>query len=419
MIDRRSLAKALGKQAAIDWVLVERDQDLAIDHAGDQREEHRTRWQLTIHADTTGGRGSTTVMIDANEGDADRIVEQAARLARLSVGPAWASVPQAAPARVELEDPALADLREGIARLRAAIPRRSIEGRPIEIDATLALLHEHVTVQTKPGFQAEWKATHARVELVIATAEHSLAITRDARRLADLELPAAIDGAIDDLKLIATATAPPLGPCGLVFTADAALYGEYGVWQAFVDQADATVGRQGLTRYHEGSAIAPGADRVAEPLDVTSNGALAFGTRSAPVGDAGDAVREFALVANGIAGSPGLSPREAALAHREPNGGVRNLIINSGTWSGQPPEASGRILEIRRLRGLEIDPYTGDADVEIGLGVDHSTGSPFAGGTLRLDLIASLARARRSKTRIRRGAYEGPSLIFIDRATLI
>lgn len=419
MIDRRSLAKALGKQAAIDWVLVERDQDLAIDQGGDRREEHRTRWQLTIHADTTAGRGSTTVTVDATEGDPDRIVEQAAQLARLSVGPAWASVPQAAPARVELEDPALADVHEGIAKLRAAVPRRPVSAGPVTIHSTLALLREHVTVQTKPGFQTEWNATLARVELMIATAEHSLAVTRDARRLADLELAAAVDGAIEDLKLIANATAPPLGPCGLMFTADAALHGEYGLWQAFVDQADATVGRQGLTRYHEGSPIAPGADRIAEPLDVTSNGALAFGTRSAPVGDAGDAVRGFALVASGIAGSPGLSPREAALAHREPNGGVRNLIINSGSWSGQPPETSGRILEIRRLRALEIDPYTGDADVEVGLAVDRSTGSPFAGGTLRLDLIASLARARRSKTRIRRGAYEGPSVIFIDRATLI
>ncbi|MFT3694362.1 MAG: hypothetical protein QM831_14540 [Kofleriaceae bacterium] len=416
MIDRKSLTRALAKQAAIDWVVVERDQDIVVDEPGSmgaQRQERRTRWLLTIHADTTNGRGSAAVTIDANEGDADHLVDQVAQLARLSVGPAWTSVPQAAPARVDLLDPEFGDpiANVGLHKLHAAIPNR-----PVTIIPTITMLREHVTVQTRLGFQTDWTATLARVELIVATTDHSIQVTREARRIQDLDLANTVDGAIEDLKRIATATAPPLGPCGVVFTADALLHGDYGLWQAFVDQADAVVGKQGLTRYHERLPIVPGADHVPEPLDVTSNGALAFGTKSAPVGDAGDAVREFALVTQGIAGSPGLSPREAALDHREPNGGVRNLIVNSGTWDG---EVSGRVLEIRRLRGLEVDPYTGDADIEVGLGVDRSTGSSFAGGTLRLDLIAALARAKRSKNRTRRGSYEGPSAILIERAQLI
>ncbi|MEO8551860.1 MAG: hypothetical protein ABI678_17915, partial [Kofleriaceae bacterium] len=87
MIDRKSLAKALGHQELADWVLVERDQELAVLDDGVRRTEQRMRWQLVVHADTPAGRGTSHVAIDANEGDPDKVVEQAAALARLSVGP--------------------------------------------------------------------------------------------------------------------------------------------------------------------------------------------------------------------------------------------------------------------------------------------------------------------------------------------
>src|SRR5439155_4262859 len=127
------------------------------------------------------------------------------------------------------------------------------------------------------------------------------------------------------------------------------------------------------------------------------------GVLSAPLGDEGDAVRRWAMVERGVAAGLGLSPREAALRRRDPNGGVRNLAVELGSWTG---EASGKVLEVRRLRELAIDPYTGEASLEIALGV--AGGKPFAGGTLRLDLIAALAHARRSTKPLTRGAYVGP-----------
>ncbi|HET9988172.1 MAG TPA: hypothetical protein VFQ65_06625, partial [Kofleriaceae bacterium] len=96
MIDRRSLVRALGREELADWVVIERDQEIAVvDDV--RRTEQRTRWQLTLHADTPAGRGTAHVAIDANEGDPEKLVEQAAVLARLSVGPAWATIPPAAP----------------------------------------------------------------------------------------------------------------------------------------------------------------------------------------------------------------------------------------------------------------------------------------------------------------------------------
>lgn len=414
MIDRKSLTRSLGHQDLADWVIVERDQELAVIDDNVRREEQRTRWQLTVHADTPEGRGTAHVTIDANEGDPDRLVEQAATLARLSVGPAWSTIPQAAPARVELVDPALAsaELLTAADTIVKLVPRRP----GANVAPRVTVLREQVTMATKQGFHAAWSATLARVDALVTATEHTLQIFREARRTDRLDLVAAVDEAIADLRLVASAGAPVAGPCALVLTGDALLHGGLGVWQAFVSQADAVVARQGLTRYHERTAIVPGADLLPEPLDVTSDGALPFGVRSAPLGDEGDAVRQFPLVARGIAVGLGLSPREAALRQREPNGGVRNLIIGRGTWDEKLPVAT-RVIEVRRLRNLEIDPYTGDADLELGLGIE--SGTPFAGGTLRLDLIDALARAHRSVRRLQRGPYDGPAAVLIDHVDLI
>ena len=436
MIDRKSLTKALGRQELADWVLVERDQELAVLDDGVRRTEQRTRWQLVVHADTANGRGTSHVSIDANEGDPDKAVEQAAALARLSVGPAWATIPQAAPARVDLADPALATgellaAADGVAKLLPRRPGATVEPR-------ITVVREKVAVQARQGFHTEWSATFARVEALVIASGHGLAILREARRTDALDLVAAVDDAIADLRLLATAGPAVPGPCALILGPDAQLHGGLGVWQAFVAQADPVVARQGLTRYHERAPIVPGADQLAEPLTIESNGAIPFGTASAPLGDDGDAVRKWTLVERGIAAGLGLTPREAALRHREPNGGVRDLVVGTGTWEDTPGErpargnAEGgaevkdrttpekvRVIEIHRLRSLVIDPYTGDGDLELALAVDRASGRAFTGGTVRLDLIDALARARRSAKKIDRGAYHGPAKLLIERADLI
>jgi hypothetical protein len=201
------------------------------------------------------------------------------------------------------------------------------------------------------------------------------------------------------------------GKVSVILRADALLHGGgLGMWNVFADHASAETERQGLTRYRQGALVAPGADATSEPLTITSEGALDFATLSAPIGDEGDAVRRFPLVERGLATGLGLSVREAARRKTDPNGGVRNLVVSRGTWNETRPE--GRVIEVRRLRSLSIDPFTGDASLEIALGLEGDT--PFTGGTLRLDLIAALARARRSATTLRRGPYLGPSAVLIE-----
>ncbi|MCX5745311.1 MAG: hypothetical protein NT062_22775 [Proteobacteria bacterium] len=99
---------------------------------------------------------------------------------------------------------------------------------------------------------------------------------------------------------------------------------------------------------------------------------------------------------------------------------MRNLVVSLGTWN-QRPLPGVRTIELRRLRALAIEPYTGHATLEIALGVEHAAGTTraFAGGTIRLDLVAALASARRSGTLLRRGPYVGPDAVLIDTAELV
>jgi predicted Zn-dependent protease len=277
-------------------------------------------------------------------------------------------------------------------------------------------------VQSSSGLAARWTASHLHADALVAADGRSLAVSRDARRLADLGLDAALAGAAADLAQLAGAGPPAPGRCALVLTADAMLHGEdYGVWAPFAAQADAALERRGLTRYRLGAPVAPGADRVQEPLGIESDGALDHATRSAPIGEDGDAVRRFPLIERGVCVGLGLSAREAARRGREPNGGVRNLKVSPGTWDEAVPAGPTRAIEIRRLRELAIDPYTGEATLELALAIDHRGGArqPFTGGTVYLDLVAALARARRSARLVRRGAYAGPAAVRIEDAELI
>ena len=413
MIDRGRLAQALGRRALADWIVFEHDQELHVREAGRARGESRRRWRVVAHVDTPKGRGTARISLDGDGGDADDVAERAMSIALASVGAAWESPPAAAPARVELADPAFGDLAVAADRL----VREVSTPRGVQVITTPRLLRERVDVLTRQGFHVEWQATAVRVELVVIAEARSLTIVREARTLDALGLDAAVADATTDLQLLARAGVSMPGQCSVVLAADAMVPDGLGVWSVFASQADAAFARAGLARFHEGTPIAPGADQVPDPLTIMSDGALAFGVRSAPIGDDGDAVRSFPIVERGVAAGLGLSPREAALRKRDPNGGVRNLVVQLGEWDGRV-DLSGRLVEVRRLRQLAIDPYTAHASLEIALGIEHGKG-PFTGGTLRLDLVDALAHARRSSTRIRRGPYDGPAAVLIEHAELI
>lgn len=419
MITRRELIRAVSRERRVaDWVVIERTAEV---HVVDQlrqltRRELRSSFTVVLHVDSALGRGSARVTIDAGQSTAAAVAARAVSLATTAVGPGWRSVPPAAPAQVEVLDP---DLPKNLGDAAAALVALGRDRARMRVEVT----REAYAIQAKSGFHDEWPASQLRVDALVSDGQRSLELVREARRTAELveaeSLPAALAAAVADLASIQLAQATPtLGePIDIVLGADALLHDNaLGVWSVFAVQADATLERKGLTRYREGAPIVPGAAQVPEPLTITSDGSIDHALRSSPVGEDGDAVRKFDLVERGISAGLALTMREAALRGRDPNGGVRNLVIAPGTWDGTLVR---RTIEIKRLRALSVDPYTGDASLEIALAFDN--GRPFSGGTIRLDLLAALSRARRRKADrpLRRGAYVGPPAVLIDRVELL
>jgi predicted Zn-dependent protease len=478
VITQRDLVQRLARRNLGAWSVVERVQDLAIadELRALQRRDRRTRLALIVHQDVPRGRGSARLDVDAFDGSAGDLVDQALSLALAAVGPAWSSAPPAAPAKVNLVDDDLVKRElDAVARNTLARLRRPTN---VTVTASAEILREKVTVIASSGFHTSWLATTLRADALLTTSagiatdnagaatgnprtatgnartatgnsraaasnpgpatgsanptgivitnhagDRSLAISREARRADDLNLDAALADAAADLLHLADAGPPITGPCALWLGPEALLHGDdYGVWTIFAHHADSAVERQGLTRYRWRAEIIPGAAQLAEPLSITSNGALDFATRSTPITDDAVAIRHFPIIQRGIAVGLGLSAREAALRNTDPNGGVRNLVVAPGTWPGTPSPTT-RTIEVRRLHALSIDPYTGDATLDIALGLEHhpdrSEPVPFTGGTVRLDLVAALARARRGSQLLRRGAYHGPASVLIDDAELL
>ncbi|HEX3766301.1 MAG TPA: hypothetical protein VHW23_46735 [Kofleriaceae bacterium] len=456
MITQRGLVDQLVRRAPAAWSVVERIADLgfAADRPARQRRDRRTRLTVIVHQDLPRGRGTARLDVDPFDGSPADLVDRAIALALAAVGPAWTSAPPAAPARVDLVDPSLVE-PDLVAVAAGALARLRRPDR-LTVAAAVEVLREKVTVISGSGLHATWLATALAGDALLATADHSLTVSRRARRLDDLDLDAALADAAADLALLADAGPPVPGPCTvwlgpdallpapdhfrgddgslglsgdlgsdlrLVATADdTAAAHHHGLWTLFAQQADSAVERRGLTRYRLHADLAPGASQLPEPLSITSNGALDFATLSAPITDDAVAIRSFPLVDRGVAVGLGLSPREAALRATDPNGGVRNLVVAPGTWFPAPSPTT-RTLEVRRLHAVTIDAYTGDATLDIALALDHHPGrpapTPFTGGTLRLDLLAGLARARRSSQLLRRGAYHGPAALLIDDLELI
>ncbi len=420
MIDRNQLLGALRGSDLSEWALVERSVESVVVDGPTRttRREHRQRWTIVVHDDVPNGRGSAHVEVDAASDDTPAgLVIQARQIARAAVGPAWSSRPPSAPAHVALVDPDLGDLVDAAGAIVATAPPPD---SAVAMRAEVA--RERTSIETKQGFHATWPATRFRASAMVVIGDRSLELERTARRASDLGLDGSLAAAAADLRGLALATASTAGPCTLVLRADAMLHGGgYGVWDVFAAFADGAVDRQGLTRYRIGTPIAPGAEALDDALSITSDGALDFAIRSAPSGDEGEAVRRFPIIQRGVAIGLGLTPREAALRRLDPNGGVRNLVVKPGAWSGDIDPARPRVIEVLRLRDLAIDRYAGDANLEIGLAIEHVGGAarPIAGGTIRIDLVAALAGARRTAGIVRRGAYQGPASVLIDNVVLV
>lgn len=423
MITLEQLVAELKKSkhsGSADWSVIERviRRGTARPAAGYHRIDDEVRIDLVMHHDVGRGRGTGEVELTGDHADDPVVlIAEAEARALAMVGPAWTTPPPAAPAKVDVADPALDDITPATAPT-------ALVGLPAATDAEAVV--ERTAVRLATGgvsgraLTAKWTETRVAVRALIERDGRSLAITAEARRIADLGLDARVGRAYAELGDRATATVPAPGTYTVVLRAAAHAHGGYGIWGALVAQADGALVRQGLSRYKLGDEIAPRAALVDEPLDVVSDGTVPFAIRSAPAGDRGEPVRRFAVVERGVARGLSLDQREGALAHRDPNGGIRNLVIPGGATSLADlitPVGAGAIVDVDRLAWLDLDPRTGLAVARIAAGGIRTTAggrAPIAGGTLRFDAIAAVAAARRSRDQLTDGAVAGPAAIRLD-----
>jgi len=422
VISLETLTAELRRRKRSDWSVVERviRRGTARSGRGLARLDDETRISLALHLDLGRGRGTGEVELEGDRGeDPEAIIAAAEARALATVGPAWATPAPAAPAHVDLADPVLVEIDDGTAA-------NVLAGLPTSSDGEATL--EYVTVRLATGgisgrdLAVRWAETRVAVRAVLEGSARTIEIAAEARRLADLRLPERTRVALEQLGERAGASAPPSGTYSVVLHASAHAHDGYGLWRALVAQADAALVRQGLSRYRPGGPIAPRANLVDEPLDVESDGTAPFGILSAPVGDRGEPVRRFAVVARGVAHELAYDQREAALARREPNGGIRNLVVGPGqtALADLLGLGTGPVIEVQRFAWLDLDPRTGLAVGRIAAGALHDAGGrqPIVGGTVRFDAVLALATARRSREQVTEGPVSGPAALRVDGVTI-
>lgn len=426
----------------------QRDADAAVD-------QRRTRSRVTdvlICRDVRGGSGSTRLRFSGSPAGLVKLIEDTVRRAAHSLEPAWALPLPAAPARVAVADPALeGDLMNAADKLRVRIMDLIAHKESALSGAARDARHVHVHIErhrvavaTSRGFAHEWPETMVAVDLALSpeSARPGLAqpVRLQARRMADLDLEAALGRGARHLVDRERARPAPRGPYDLVITDDAltphsvsdmsglfehhraAAYGWFG---ALVAQADPLLAREGLARYQPGQSIhahghAHGhghgeREPAGDALTLTSDGTIPFGLRSQPVGDLGEAVRRFVLVDRGKAAGLALDLREAALRKVMPNGGVRNLVVAPGsTPMAQIAEPATRdLIQAVELDWMSVDTLSGAFVAALGLGylMRGREVLPVSGGQFRGNLFELLASARLSAETVVSGWYLGPRAI--------
>jgi predicted Zn-dependent protease len=388
-----------------------------------------TNVRAQVYRDLRRGRGAAGFVARADEEDLTERVANTAERARYNIDVAWRMPLPAASARVEVADEqAFADPLGAVDQVTEALLDAAAAAKVSLTRFAITLMAGEVELRTSGLFASHYRHTliEVRAWLDAGTAERAATaeLWRRARRPEDLGLAAGVASAATHARDYADAARLAPGIYDLVFPGEVTL-GEdpkrYGLLDPLVRQSSATLARQGLSRFHIGQALMP-AIGDGDPLTVRSDGTIDHGLYSAPFGELGEPVRAFDLVRAGVAAGHPLDLREAALRRVTPNGGVRNLVVDSGRAPGaalrRPLDRP--LIELAQLAWLDTDARTGAFVAEIGLGyaLMGDRRQPITGGALRGNSFELLARTRRSRERIEEGWYYGPAWLRVDELTI-
>ncbi len=414
------LVRALQYAPLVDeWVVREVRRQFAEVTGAVHRSGDAGELELVLWRDVRGGRGAATVTIEPTDAiDPAALVGSTSRRAANAVGPSWRLPPPAAPARVEVFDPAfdneLLPAATDLFNVLAAVPNAATPAARITTTTT--------RIASSSGFTSSYRASELQLWARMAgNATAPLAIR--CRRLRDARVQEHAAQLSEQLSARATATTTTPGRYDLLLV-DAAwmppAVGQkigFGWLDAVVAQASATLARRRLGLYRVGQAIYAEHEVTGDRLSVTSDGTLPAELLSAPMGELGEPVRRFELVRDGVVAGLSLPLREAALLDQPANGGVRNLVVATGSLEPAAKRRRSRrpLLEVLDLAWLEVDPRTGGFSAELGFGWLHDDQPrPIRGGGLRGNVFELLARARYSSESARLQRYHGPDAVRID-----
>lgn len=431
MADLDAIEAALRKSREVDeWIASarrERRLARAVGAARVQRMAETTTVDGMVFRDLRRGRG-TARFAAVGEEAAATLVHDAAERAALSVGPPWHLSPPSAPARAPVaDDEAYDDPKAAVDTLTDALLGAVSAANVAITRLEISLVAVDRELRTSAGLARTYTSTRFDVSAALIqrpSGVHAQPLTLCARRADDLAIQAEVTRAAALMADRARATPLAPGPCDVLLTgaalAEPAGRG-YGLWQPLVAQANAATARRGLSRYRIGQSIYGEARPSGEAITARSDGTLAFGLRSAPLGELGEPVRPFTLVRAGVAAGHPLGLIEAALAGETANGGARNLIIESGPspLGRLSDPGARRLVEIVELGFLDVDAGTGDFAAAVRLGYSGADHQPVTGAILRGNLFDALLRARFSRETTVRGWYYGPEGIRFDGLELL
>lgn len=380
---------------------------------------------VTVHVDRRAGRGSSRVVLDPRRDVRAQLVQAVAR-AEAAMGPSWRLPRPAAPARVRTRDRDWAEAPRDSLRAVAAHASRALPRSARLTQAVLALDTSELRVLTSSGYDNRntWTRLHFTGQLLAEGGSLVPLHLRTCHRQ-ELALQELFDGGARESLALAKASALQPGFYDLVLDLEAyapTQARDFGLWTPITEQARAGRASAGLARFQRGQRVTKSPVRR-EALDLTSDGTLDYAWRSAPFHDDGAPVRRFSLVRDGAAANLALSSREAALRGRVPNGGIRNLVVGTGSHSAEELRVPDQrpVLFVHSLSSWQCTAR-GDIRLEISQAslIEQRPQGPLRakairGGLVVNNLFSLLARARYSRETAISSWCQGPRALRLDR----
>lgn len=421
----RLAARLSSAEGVADWKIrhrVERQTQLYV--VGDRPEATRTvdadRFEVTVYVDRDGGRGASNVtLFPADRDEWDARVAAAVYRAGLQSNPRFALPGPQRYRRVALADPVIVAEPDASARgVVDALLRRLRRQHAVRLSsAEVFLTSGRTRFRNSRGAEGELEDTMAELQFVVLAGggvegtEALEAIER--RRVADLDLAAAVDRAAKFARDSLQATAPTPGRGAVVFSGSALKDGTPSdFWQPFRFHSSAEAAYRKLARFRPGELVT--ARRPAgEPLRLHIDPQIRFGTASAPFDRDGVGLRRQVLFEDGRLARYWATKEYADLLGVEATGAISNLVVPAGATPEADLLRDGVTLQVVSFSWFNPDPITADFATEIRLAYERRRGRerPVRGGAVQGNLFEAFRRATFAREVEWIGSYRGPRSI--------